>query len=82
MASGIGEIMRRFKKVIAVEMNYSDSLDEELIDEDNRRYSNLALLLRARYLVDVDSWSSVHGEPLKPGSIETMLRNQLELISE
>jgi 2-oxoglutarate ferredoxin oxidoreductase subunit alpha len=80
MASGIGEIMRRFRKVISVEMNYSDSLDDELIDADNRRYSNLALLLRSRYLVDVDSWSNVHGEPLKPAGIETMLRKQLDII--
>ncbi len=80
MASGIGDILRRFGKVISVEMNYSDSLDDELIDADNRRYSNLALLLRARYLVDVDSWSSVHGEPLQPGRIEEMLRDQLSRI--
>jgi 2-oxoglutarate ferredoxin oxidoreductase subunit alpha len=78
MASGIGEILKRFKKVIAVEINYSDSLEDELIDSDNRRYSNLAFLLRARYLVDVDSWSNVHGEPLQPGRIEAMLRQLVE----
>ena len=78
MASGVGEILKRYKKVIAVEINYSDDLDDELIDADNRRYSNLSLLLRARYLVDVDCWSNVHGEPLQPGRIEAMLRNKLE----
>jgi 2-oxoglutarate ferredoxin oxidoreductase subunit alpha len=78
MASGIGEILKRYRKVIAVEINYSDDPDDELVDADNRRYSNLSLVLRARYLVDVDCWSNVHGEPLQPGRIESMLRNRLE----
>jgi 2-oxoglutarate ferredoxin oxidoreductase subunit alpha len=78
MASGIKEILERFKKVMTVEINYSDSFEDELIDEDNRRYANLAWLLRARYLVDVDCWSNVHGQPIKPGSIERMIRQRLE----
>jgi 2-oxoglutarate ferredoxin oxidoreductase subunit alpha len=78
MASGIKEILQRFEKVITVEINYSDSLDHELIDEDNRRYANLAWLLRARTLVDVDCWSNVHGQPIKPGSIENMIRGLLK----
>jgi 2-oxoglutarate ferredoxin oxidoreductase subunit alpha len=77
MASGIGEILKSFKKVICVEINYSDTFDDDLINADNRRYSNLAWLLRARYLVDVDSWSNVHGQPLRPGDIEVMLREQV-----
>jgi 2-oxoglutarate ferredoxin oxidoreductase subunit alpha len=76
MASGIKEIMQRYKKVMTVEINYSDSYDDELITEDNRRYANLAWLLRARYLLDVDCWSNVHGQPIKPGAIETMIRGQ------
>ncbi len=76
MASGIKEIMQKFKKVMTVEINYSDSFDDELITEDNRRYSNLAWLLRARYLLDIDCWSNVHGQPIKPGAIETMVRGQ------
>ena len=77
MASGIKEILEKFKKVITVEINYSDSLDEELINEDNRRYANLAWLLRARYLIDIDCWSNVHGQPIRPGAIETMIRQRL-----
>jgi 2-oxoglutarate ferredoxin oxidoreductase subunit alpha len=77
MASGIREVLERFKKVITVEINYSDSFDDELITEDNRRYANLAWLLRARYLFDIDCWSNVHGQPIKPGAIEKMLRNRL-----
>ena len=75
MASGIGKILSRFRRVICVEINYSDSPDDSIIDADNIRYSNLAWLLRARYLVDVKSWSNVHGQPIKPGDIETMIRD-------
>jgi 2-oxoglutarate ferredoxin oxidoreductase subunit alpha len=78
MASGIKQIMQRFKKVMTVEINYSDTCEDELIDEDNRRYANLAWLLRARYLIDVDCWSNVHGQPIKPGSIEQMIRERLQ----
>ncbi|MCW8845995.1 MAG: 2-oxoacid:acceptor oxidoreductase subunit alpha, partial [Gammaproteobacteria bacterium] len=78
MASGIREIMARFKKVLTVEINFSDDLADELIDEDNRRYASLAWLLRARYLLDVDCWSNVHGQPIKPGAIERMIRSRLK----
>jgi 2-oxoglutarate ferredoxin oxidoreductase subunit alpha len=78
MASGIKEIMQRFKKTMTVEINYSDSYDDELITEDNRRYASLAWLLRARYLIDVDCWSNVHGQPIKPGAIEKMIRGQFQ----
>ena len=77
MASGIKEILQKFNHVMTVEINYSDSLDDEIIDADNRRYASLAWLLRARYLLDVDCWSNVHGEPIKPGAIERMIRARL-----
>ncbi|RMH74293.1 MAG: 2-oxoacid:acceptor oxidoreductase subunit alpha [Gemmatimonadetes bacterium] len=75
MASGIGDILRKFKQTICVEINYSDPKDD-FFTADNRRYSNLAWLLRARYLVDVDSWSNVYGQPMKPGDIEQMIRER------
>ncbi len=78
MASGIGDILKRFKKVITVEINFSDDPEREMITEDNRRYSNLAWLLRARYLVDVDNFSNVHGQPLKPSAILEMTRKELK----
>jgi 2-oxoglutarate ferredoxin oxidoreductase subunit alpha len=78
MASGIREILDKYKRVMTVEINYSDSFEDEIIDEDNRRYANLAWLLRARYLVDVDCWSNVHGQPIKPGAIESMIRSRLQ----
>ena len=77
MAMGIKEILQKYKKVICVEINYSDDMDDKLINEDNRRYSNLAVLLRARYLLDVDCWSNVHGQPIKPRAIAEMIRQKL-----
>jgi len=78
MASGIKEILERFDKVLAVENNWADSLDDELIDEENRRYSNMAWLLRARCLVDVDCWGEVGEQPIKPGTIERVIRERLD----
>ena len=62
---------------ITIEDNWSDDPRDELIDETNRRYSALAMLLRARYLVDVDCWSEVRGRPIKPGTICEVLRRRL-----
>ena len=78
MASGIGEIMGRFKKVLTIEANWSDRLGHEMIDAENRRYSELAILLRSRYLVDVDCWSQVTGAPLKPGIVERVMLQKLQ----
>jgi len=69
MPSGIGEILRSFKKVMTIESNWADRLDDALIDADNRRYSALAMLLRSRFLVDVECWTEVRGRPIKPRSI-------------
>ena len=77
MAPGIKEILHRFKQVIAIEANWSDLPEDPLIDESNRRYTALAMLLRARYLVDIDCWSEVRGRPIKPGSICAVLRKRL-----
>jgi 2-oxoglutarate ferredoxin oxidoreductase subunit alpha len=78
MASGIGEVLRRFDKVLAVENNWSDRLDEDLIGGEHHRHSNLAWLLRAHYLVDVDCWGEVRGQPLKPGAIAKAALRKLE----
>jgi 2-oxoglutarate ferredoxin oxidoreductase subunit alpha len=78
MPSGIGEILRGFRKVMTIENNWTDRLDDELIDADNRRFTNLAWLLRARYLVDIDCWSEVMGQPTKPGTIARVIREKLQ----
>ena len=75
---GIKAIMQRFERVLTVEGNWSDSPDDELVQDDNRRYSSLAILLRSRYLVDVDCWSDTRGEPIKPATICSVARTQLE----
>jgi 2-oxoglutarate/2-oxoacid ferredoxin oxidoreductase subunit alpha len=82
MPSGIGEIMHRFKRVMTIENNWSDRLGDALIDENNRRYSALAMMLRARFLVDVDCWSESRGRPIKPGAICSELRSRLATGSE
>jgi 2-oxoglutarate ferredoxin oxidoreductase subunit alpha len=74
---GIKEVMQRFKQVMTIENNWSDDPQEEIIDESNRRYSALAMLLRARYLVDVDCWTEVRGQPIKPGSMCRVIREKL-----
>ena len=78
LASGIKEILQRFDKVLVVENNWADSMEDELIDEENRRYSNLGWLLRARCLIDVDCWGEVGEQPIKPGTVERVIRKRLE----
>jgi 2-oxoglutarate/2-oxoacid ferredoxin oxidoreductase subunit alpha len=77
MASGIREILQRFKRVMTIETNWSDRSEDELIDEDNRRYSALALLLRSRFLVDIDCWSEARGQAIKPAKICRVIREKL-----
>ncbi|MGB5525500.1 MAG: 2-oxoacid:acceptor oxidoreductase subunit alpha [Gemmatimonadota bacterium] len=71
---GLKGIFGRFKKVMTVEINYSDDPDMPYITDENRRRGQLAWLLRAQTLVDVDCWTRVLGEPLKPGEIHDVIR--------
>src|SRR5450759_4608035 len=73
LAPGIKEIMQGFKQVMTIESNWSDRPDDEIINETNRRYSSVAILLRSRYLIDVDCWSEVKGQPIKPGTIRRVM---------
>jgi 2-oxoglutarate ferredoxin oxidoreductase subunit alpha len=77
LPSGLAGIMRRFRKVVTIEGNWCDRPGDDLIDDDNRRYSALAMLLRARTLVDVDCWSEVRGQPIKPSTIRGVLLPRL-----
>ena len=70
--------MQRFKQVMTIESNWSDRPEDEIIDETNRRYSAVAMLLRARYLIDVDCWSEVRGQPIKPDTIRRVIREKLQ----
>jgi 2-oxoglutarate ferredoxin oxidoreductase subunit alpha len=73
---GVRQIMSRFAKVCTVELNYSDESDAPYITPENRRYGQLAWLLRAATLVDVDCWTRVPGEPLRPGSIVEAIKSK------
>jgi 2-oxoglutarate ferredoxin oxidoreductase subunit alpha len=75
---GIKEIMQGFKQVMTIESNWSDRPEDKIIDETNRRYSSVAILLRSRYLVDIDCWSEVKGQPIKPGTICRVMAEKLK----
>ncbi len=66
---GLADIFKGFKKVMTVELNYSDDPDAPLINKETRRYAQLALVLRAHTLMDIDCWSAVPGHPLSPQRI-------------
>jgi 2-oxoglutarate/2-oxoacid ferredoxin oxidoreductase subunit alpha len=78
---GLGEIFRRFRKVMTIEINYSDDPADPFITSENRRRGQLAWLLRAETLVDVDCWTRVPGEPLRPGAILDVIRRNLVMPS-
>jgi len=78
MAPGMKEIMQRFDKVMTVESNWSDDPNDAIIDEENRRYSALAMMLRARTLIDIDCWTEVRGRPIKPGTVAAAVRAKLK----
>lgn len=75
---GLKEIFARFRKVMTIELNYSDDVDDPLVPAEFRRYSQLAKMLRSSTLVDVDCWSRVPGVPLSPGTIERVVRRHLD----
>jgi len=77
MPSGIREILKRFGQVVTIEANWADNLEDELIDEDNRRYAALAMMLRSRFLVDIDCWTQTRGQPIKPSDIVRYARAKL-----
>ena len=78
MEPGLKKIFTGFRKVMTVEINYSDDPHAPLITQENRRYSQLAMLLRAQTLIDIDCWSVVYGHPLQPGMIHGVLLKRLE----
>ena len=78
LPGGLKQIMQRFGQVMTIEGNWSDRPADAIIDETNRRYSSVAILLRSRYLVDVDCWSEVKGQPIKPGTIRRVMMEKLK----
>jgi 2-oxoglutarate ferredoxin oxidoreductase subunit alpha len=74
---GLREIFSRFEQVCTVEINYGDSATGDLADPSVRRHAQLARLLRMRTLVDVDSFSNVHGQPMAPSLIYEEIQRRL-----
>lgn len=77
MEPGLEEIFSRFKKVMTVEINYSDPKEAPFVTEYNRRRGQLAWVLRATTLVDVDCWTRTIGEPLRPARIFQAIRDNI-----
>lgn len=74
---GLKQMFSRFKKVMTVELNYSDDWDDPLINRENRRYGQLAWLLRANTLLDIDCYAKVPGRPLMPVEIVEEIQKQV-----
>jgi 2-oxoglutarate ferredoxin oxidoreductase subunit alpha len=74
---GVKEVCDRFKNVVTVEINYSDDPSDPYVTPDNRRFGQLAWLLRAQLLVDADCYTQVRGEPLRPVDILNDVRERL-----
>ncbi|MFA5625862.1 MAG: 2-oxoacid:acceptor oxidoreductase subunit alpha, partial [Bradymonadales bacterium] len=72
---GLREIFNKFKRVMTIEINYSDPPSPEFAQ--SRRYAQLATILRAHTLYDVDCWSRVPGIPLSPKTIELVIEERL-----
>jgi 2-oxoglutarate ferredoxin oxidoreductase subunit alpha len=75
---GLKEMFARFRKVMTVEINYSDQVGDPFITEESRRRGQLAMLLRAQTLCDIDCWTRVPGEPLRPGLIHNAIRDAVK----
>jgi 2-oxoglutarate ferredoxin oxidoreductase subunit alpha len=75
---GLQEIFSEFKKVMTIELNYSDDPDAPLINAETRRYAHLAFVLRAHTLMDIDCWSVVPGHPLSPSTIGRVIDSHIE----
>ncbi len=77
MEPGIAEIFSHFQRIMTVEINYSDEAEDPFITDENRRRGQLCWLLRAHTLIDVDCWTRVPGEPLRPGRILNAIQEKL-----
>lgn len=77
MPPGIKEALASFDQVITVENSWCDEPDGDIIDDDNMRYSNLAFMLRARFLVDIACCAEVMGRPISPSTIEKFVMKKL-----
>jgi len=75
---GLHDIFAKFRRVITVELNYSDDWNDPLITKENRRYGQLAWILRAATLLDIDCFAKVPGRPYMPVEIFAEARRILQ----
>jgi 2-oxoglutarate ferredoxin oxidoreductase subunit alpha len=78
LESGLRELFVRFRLIMTVEINYSDEPADPYVTEENRRRGQLSLLLRSATLCDIDCWTRVPGEPLRPGAILHAIRGRIQ----
>ena len=78
---GLKDLFSRFKSVMTVEVNYSDEKDAPYITDENRRRGQLCTLLRAQTLVDIDCWTRVPGQPLRPADVADAIRANLRSVT-
>jgi 2-oxoglutarate ferredoxin oxidoreductase subunit alpha len=74
---GLRDLFVQFSRVMTVELNYSDDPADPFITDENRRRGQLALLLRAATLLDIDCWTRVPGEPLRPAAILQAIHSRI-----
>lgn len=74
---GLKELFSRFERVMTIEINYSDEASAQTDPSRSRRMAQLAWLLRAETLCDVDCWSVVEGQPLQPRIVYDQITKKL-----
>jgi 2-oxoglutarate ferredoxin oxidoreductase subunit alpha len=78
---GLDEIFDRFKRIMTVELNYSDSPEGVIEGTQPPRPAQLALYLRSQLRRDIDWWSITPGQPLRPGQIREVITDRLKNIN-
>jgi 2-oxoglutarate ferredoxin oxidoreductase subunit alpha len=74
---GLTEIFKRFRRVMTVELSYSDPPGGLLPGVPVLRPPQLAFLLRAKTLADIDYWSITAGQPIRPGQVYQIITDRL-----
>ncbi len=77
---GLREMFLRFKRVMTIELNYSDPQEGFAGHPRHSRSSQLAVLLRQQTRRDIDYWSRTLGQPLSPKQIYQVVKNRLDRI--
>jgi 2-oxoglutarate ferredoxin oxidoreductase subunit alpha len=75
---GLKEIFSRFRKVMTIELAYSDDSTSAFAGPESIRRPQLAMHVRAHTLCDVDHWSITPGQPLQPEQIHQVILDRLD----